>query len=101
MKAFIGRMKKKYKLDRVILFGSRARGDNFVDSDFDVVVVSNDFREIPFFKRIDEMLKYWDFSYDLEIFCYTQDEFNKKTKSIFFKPILKEGKIIFENARKK
>jgi predicted nucleotidyltransferase len=33
------------RLDRVVLFGSRARGDARPDSDYDVAVFLNDFRD--------------------------------------------------------
>jgi predicted nucleotidyltransferase len=42
---FITLMKKKIKINRVVLFGSRARGDAEPDSDMDVLVIVNDLTE--------------------------------------------------------
>jgi len=42
---FITLMRKKIKIDRVVLFGSRARGDAEPDSDMDVLVIVDDLTE--------------------------------------------------------
>lgn len=42
---FITLMKKKIEINRVVLFGSRARGDAEPDSDMDVLVIVNDLTE--------------------------------------------------------
>ncbi|MFX0196169.1 MAG: nucleotidyltransferase domain-containing protein [Candidatus Hodarchaeota archaeon] len=39
-KRFASALKKRINVNRLILFGSRDRGDNFVTSDFDFVLVS-------------------------------------------------------------
>jgi predicted nucleotidyltransferase len=36
---FINRVKKKYKIEKAILFGSRARGDNLKQSDYDILAL--------------------------------------------------------------
>jgi hypothetical protein len=63
----------------MILFGSRARGDNFNDSDYDVIIISPDFDSMEFSQRMARMIDYWDY-YPLEIepFCYTPEEFERK-----------------------
>jgi len=50
-KRFARALEKRLKVNRLVLFGSRARGDNFVTSDFDFVLVSDDFSKVPFIKR--------------------------------------------------
>jgi len=42
---FITLMRKKIKINHVVLFGSRARGDAEPDSDMDVLVVVDDLTE--------------------------------------------------------
>ncbi|MBT8368326.1 MAG: nucleotidyltransferase domain-containing protein [Deltaproteobacteria bacterium] len=43
--SFLTLMREKIKVDRVVLFGSRARGDADLDSDMDVLVIVNDFTD--------------------------------------------------------
>jgi predicted nucleotidyltransferase len=43
--SFITLMREKINVDRVVLFGSRARGDADPDSDMDVLVIVNDFTD--------------------------------------------------------
>jgi len=66
----------------VILFGSRARGDNLRDSDFDFIIVSDYFKGIFFYKRMPIIYKMWDYEYDIEPLCYTEEEFERKRKQI-------------------
>lgn len=40
---FVGALRRRIRLERVILFGSRARGNASEDSDIDLLVVSPDF----------------------------------------------------------
>lgn len=41
------------KVDKIILFGSQARGDAREDSDIDLLVVSPDFAKMPFHRRFE------------------------------------------------
>lgn len=80
---FLEKVKNKYDIKEAIFFGSRARGDNFKNSDFDIILVSADFEGIFFSKRIANMYEFWDhYPLDIEPLCYTPDEFEKKKKEI-------------------
>lgn len=79
---FAKRLARKYSLAKVILFGSRARGDNFTDSDFDFIIVSDDFRGRHFTARMSDVLSFWSNSLPVEPLCYTTEEFEKKRKEI-------------------
>ena len=76
-KRFANRLKKHMKIDQLILFGSRARRDNFVTSDFDFVIVSDVFSAIPFVKRASRLYQYWQERADLEALCYTKEEWSR------------------------
>ena len=76
------RMKKKLKIGSIFLFGSRARGEELLTSDVDVIVVSKKFEGIPFRKRPDTFLDYWTLPVDLEVLCYSPDELKRKRKEI-------------------
>ncbi len=82
----IKELKKKNKLDRVILFGSFARGDFGKHSDVDIIAISKKFKGIKKLRRSPEL--YYDIhnnlklKYDVDIDCYTPEEFNKLKKQI-------------------
>ena len=64
------------ELDRAVLFGSRARGNHWKHSDWDVVLVSKDFEGVSFPERISSLLL--DLSVrNVELFCYMPDEFEE------------------------
>ena len=77
---FASRVKRAYSPERIILFGSRARGDNFNTSDFDFIIVSARFRDTPFPERPSEMYDFWDEAVDIEAICYTPEEFARKLR---------------------
>jgi len=78
---FVKRVKKKYKIEKAIFFGSRARGDYLKHSDYDVILISSQFKGIFFTKRIAEMYKFWKFfPLEIEPLCYTPEEFKIKSK---------------------
>lgn len=79
---FEKQLKKKIKLDRLILFGSRAKGTYNQESDFDLVVVSSDFKKTPWYKRSVELHLLWKEDYPIELLCYTPEEFERKKKEI-------------------
>jgi uncharacterized protein len=63
-----------YDPERIILFGSRARGDADEYSDYDVVVIKKTDR--PFVERLQEMVPYLvQFDRAAEILVYTPEEF--------------------------
>jgi predicted nucleotidyltransferase len=75
----------QWKIEKVIIFGSRVRGDYLMDSDLDLIVVSKDFEGIKFTDRITEVsqcLDLWQGEYPIEILCYTPSEFERKKNQI-------------------
>lgn len=93
VKDFMRRVRKKYKIETAIFFGSRARGDYFKNSDYDIILVSPHFRGIFFTKRIAEMYKFWKhYPLDIEPICYTPEEFKIKSKEHgIVRKAIKEG----------
>ncbi len=53
---------------KIIIFGSRGRGDAGVESDIDVIVVSDYFKGIPFLKRMPMLLRMLDFEKHIDFF---------------------------------
>jgi len=70
---------------KIILFGSRARGDHLKDSDYDLIVVSSKFEGVSFTKRMVMLTKK---IYEqgargsFELLCYTPEEFKRKKKEL-------------------
>lgn len=71
------------EIDKLIVFGSRARGDYQESSDVDILLVSEDFEGVNWYKRPKNFFLDWDYDNlpTPEILCYTPAEFKeKKTK---------------------
>ena len=78
---FISRVRKRFKISAAYLFGSRARGDFLKSSDFDVILVSDDFEGVFFSKRIAQTYPFWrHYPEEIEPLCYTPEEFEKKRR---------------------
>jgi hypothetical protein len=79
---FLSRMTRDLRPSRVILFGSRARGNSRPTSDYDVLVVSGRFRGIPWLDRAPMVLRHWVMPLDLEPICLTPEEFRRRSKEL-------------------
>lgn len=69
-------------INKMILFGSMAKGKLHKDSDIDLIVVSGKFRGKKSFKRSVGFYKFWNLDYPVDFLCYTPEEFNKLKKQI-------------------
>ncbi|MCX7045105.1 MAG: nucleotidyltransferase domain-containing protein [Candidatus Sumerlaeota bacterium] len=83
--------------DRIILFGSYARGEATENSDVDLLIIAKS--DQPRFKRsraLYQMFNPYPFSMDLLV--YTPDEIAeaKGTSLSFVSTALREGKILYE-----
>jgi len=82
VRKFASRLKKKYRVQKLIMFGSRARGDHLKSSDYDFVIVSQDFEGLRFGERMALVSELWEAPYGLEALCYTPEEFERKSNQI-------------------
>lgn len=64
------------------MIGSRARGDELADSDYDLLLVSAAFASLPWRDRIAAVLELWDLEVDLHPLCYTPEEYTRKLAEI-------------------
>lgn len=88
----------QYTAEKIILFGSHARGDATKESDIDLVVIKR--TKTPFLKRMREVAKILSdarITQSADVLVYTPEEFNALSKrwNPFFHRILKEGKIVY------
>lgn len=82
IKKFKKEMNKRVHADMVIFFGSRTGKKFRKDSDVDLIIVSEKFVNMNFFKRAAKMYDYWKSSYPVDFICYTPEEFNRLKKEI-------------------
>ncbi len=71
-------LRRRYRPQLVLAFGSRARGDALADSDLDLIVVSERFRDVPFLQRSARLLDELAPPYPIDVLCYTPEEFARK-----------------------
>jgi predicted nucleotidyltransferase len=69
------KLMKEFKPDKVILFGSRAKGNAQKSSDIDLIVIAPFFKDIPFLKRMPLVLKKVPFPSHVDYICYTREEY--------------------------
>ncbi|MEO2116781.1 MAG: nucleotidyltransferase domain-containing protein, partial [Methanocaldococcus sp.] len=67
IRKFINKLKEKFKPYKIILFGSRARGDYLEESDYDLIIVSDYFKGMPFLKRMKEVYGLYDLDVNVDI----------------------------------
>jgi predicted nucleotidyltransferase len=79
---FVAVITDKYDPEKILLFGSRARGDHLLESDVDILIVSKKFEGMNWLKRIGDVSLYWDGLVTLEPICYTPAEFDEKKRMI-------------------
>ncbi len=87
-------LSKVKRVEKVILFGSRAEGTFTGESDVDLIIVSPDFRGIKS-GRAYGLRRYWTPRYPVDFICYTPEEFNRLRKEVsIVSEALKKGIVI-------
>lgn len=101
---YVKNVPKDIQVSRVILFGSYARGAPHKDSDFDLIVLSPNFKRMAFMKRL-ELLSHvqgassMTRAVPMDIIGYTPEEFATIDKeSVIMRQAKKEGKVIYSAA---
>ena len=89
---------KRYNPEKVILFGSHARGSSDPFSDIDLIIIKKTRKR--FLDRIKDVLMIIKPSYAIDILVYTPKEFKKMISqgNPFLEYVLKEGKVIYERS---
>ena len=87
------RVNMEFRLKRVILFGSRSRGDFYPHSDIDLLLISDEFPD-DWFKRHTRL--YFLKLKQIEPIGYTADEIQRMLNdgNTFIENILREGKAV-------
>jgi predicted nucleotidyltransferase len=86
----------KYKPEKIILFGSAARGEHNLDTDVDLLIIK---KETPYYgaDRIRELSRMIDRNIPLDLLIYRPEEFENRLQmgDPFIKSIIKEGKVLY------
>jgi len=79
--------------DRMILFGSQARGDAKPDSDWDLLLLLNKQRkeQSDKDKAFEFVLMGWDYGTYLSIKIHTENDWEKGRMFPFYKNVIKDG----------
>lgn len=95
IKEFKKRLSEDIPISKIVLFGSRVGGKPGRWSDFDLIIVSPQFKNESILTRGAKMYDYWDLDYPVDFLCYTPKEFNRLKKQIsIVREALKTGIII-------
>jgi len=85
-------------LDKIVIFGSLARGMEREDSDIDIIIVSKDFRKKSIFERVElitgigrELVRRTKKPYDM---LFISDQEWEKGNSLVINAAKKEGQIL-------
>lgn len=86
---------QEFEPEKILLFGSRIKGEANEESDIDVIIVSSVFADIPFVKRMSLILKTIQFNKHIDFLCYSPIEFQRiKSTSSIIMDALKYGEFI-------
>ena len=87
---------EKYGPEKIILFGSAARGDKGPDSDADFLIIK---KQTPYYgsERIMEVSSLIERNIPVDFLIYRPEEFEKRLEmgDPFLKAILKEGRVLY------
>jgi len=87
---------EKYGPEKIILFGSAARGDTGPDSDADFLIIK---KQTPYYgsDRIRELSPIIERNIPVDFLVYRPEEFEERLEmgDPFLKAILKEGRVLY------
>lgn len=75
-------IKKKFFVEKMLLFGSAATGNMTEHSDIDLLIVSRKFGKKQFFKIVPKLYSEWNLGYPVDFLCYNKEEFEQERKKV-------------------
>jgi predicted nucleotidyltransferase len=89
-------LNKNYQPERIVLFGSVARGEEKPNSDLDLFIVKDTHKN--YFDRLSEARKFIKTNNQVDLVVYTPRELNKAIaeKRIFINQVLRYGKTLYD-----
>ncbi len=91
---------EKFKPEKIILFGSYARGNPRPESDVDLLVVMD--TPLKESKQSLEIRRYLDILFGLDLIVHTPKKLKERVDmgDWFLRDVLKEGKVLYESGRR-
>ncbi len=85
----------RFDPERILLFGSRARGEDDPESDVDLLLVYQ--TQKRFVERLEELYLAWELPVAVDILAYTPEEFRALLRERpFVQDIVAEAEVIYE-----
>jgi len=105
IKKYVHRLNEIIKVEKLVIFGSRARGDFMEDSDLDLIIISEDLKGMSYLERTRLLDDVWRkinvTGLRIEAFGYTEEEYKEAKKSSpFVQDLITDGFIELTLSRK-
>lgn len=81
LRKFKKKIEKKYEIQKIILFGSRANGTPHKESDVDLILVGK-FEGKGNLQRSPPLYDDWDIDLPVDFLCYTPEEYEKLVRRV-------------------
>lgn len=82
LKEYKKKISNKAKIEKMLLFGSQAKGVSKEGSDVDILLISSDFERKKYFQRSPQFYLLWNYDYDVDIICLTPKEYKERKQQI-------------------
>lgn len=97
VREYLPRLRRRFRPELVLLFGSRARGEALDQSDLDLLVVSERFRGVSFLDRAAGVLAALEAPFAVEVLCYTPEEFRARRRGLsIVAQAVAEGEVLWQ-----
>ena len=80
LRRFRRKVSQQFGVEKMILFGSRARGEAHEYSDVDLIVVSAKFRRKNIVERASPLHMEWELDLPVDFLCYTPEELRRLSR---------------------
>jgi predicted nucleotidyltransferase len=77
LKKFKAGVSRDFPVQKMYVFGSRARGTAGKFGDIDLLIVSPKFRDLDFIRRGARMYDHWEIDHPVDFLCYSPEEFKR------------------------
>jgi predicted nucleotidyltransferase len=97
LEEIVERLVQLFAPERICLFGSKARGDDDADSDYDVLIVVSSSDE-PMYRRAQRAPEaLWGVPAAVDVLVFTQEEFERKLTVVCSLPstVVEEGELVY------
>jgi len=82
LKEYKKKISNSARIEKMLLFGSQAKGISKEGSDVDIVLISSDFEKKKYFQRSPKFYLLWNYDYDVDIICLTPKEYKQRKQQI-------------------